>query len=344
MRIAVVHNHVTGASTPDEHDVLMQVEAVCAALEVLGHQPFPVAITLNLDAVRLTLEEMRPEAVFNLVESLAGRGRLIHLFPALLETYGLPFTGACADAILLTSNKIAAKVRLTTANLPTPAWIGPYPYDITPLYGREKAADTIQRRNPATRWIIKSLWEHASIGMDADELVFAQGIDLANDLLKKRAAELGGACFAEIYIHGREFNLSLLAGPGGPQVLPPAEILFQGFADDKPRIVNYRAKWDQSSYEYHHTPRCFDFLAQDAPLLEQLKEIAIRCWHVFGLGGYARVDFRVDAQGQPWILEINTNPCLSPDAGFAAAVAQAGLSFPEAVNRILKDALKRSGE
>jgi D-alanine-D-alanine ligase len=70
----------------------------------------------------------------------------------------------------------------------------------------------------------------------------------------------------------------------------------------------------------------------------RLEQMAKKCWQVFGLGGYARIDFRVDADGQPWILEINANPCLSPDAGFAAAVKQSGLTFAEAVGRILSDA------
>ena len=103
-------------------------------------------------------------------------------------------------------------------------------------------------------------------------------------------------------------------------------------------MVGYRAKWDEGSYEYHHTPRRFDFPAADVPLLDGLRDLARRCWPLFGLAGYARVDFRVDAAGRPWILEINTNPCIAPDAGFTAALAQAGIGYAEAVGRILADA------
>ena len=63
--------------------------------------------------------------------------------------------------------------------------------------------------------------------------------------------------------------------------------------------------------------------------------LALACWHLFALRGYARVDFRVDESGEPWILEVNTNPCLSLDAGFAAAVERAGLGFADAIARIL---------
>jgi D-alanine-D-alanine ligase len=99
--------------------------------------------------------------------------------------------------------------------------------------------------------------------------------------------------------------------------------------------VGYRAKWDQDSFEYHHTARRFDFPPEDTRMLDEVSRIALRCWDLFGLCGYARVDFRVDNQGNPWVLEINTNPCLSPDAGFSAALSTAGISFAAAIDRIL---------
>ena len=70
-------------------------------------------------------------------------------------------------------------------------------------------------------------------------------------------------------------------------------------------------------------------------MLATLKELALRCWKLFGLRGYARIDFRVDREGKPWILEVNANPCLSPDAGFSAATLRAGLTFPDVLRRIL---------
>ncbi len=126
------------------------------------------------------------------------------------------------------------------------------------------------------------------------------------------------------------------------QVLPPAEIDFCAFPPDKPRIVGHQAKWDQDSFEYQQTPRRFVFPAKDKPLLSRVSDLARSCWGLFGLSGYARVDFRVDNDGQPWILEVNANPCLSPDAGFAAAVTEAGISYDEAIQRIVNDATNRS--
>src|SRR5262249_33644477 len=133
-----------------------------------------------------------------------------------------------------------------------------------------------------------------------------------------------------------------LAGRNGPDVLPPAEIDFSAFPANKPHLVGYRAKWDPASFEYHHTPRRFDFPDSDSPLLERLAELARASWHLFELRGYARVDFRVDRDGWPWVLEINSNPCLSPDAGFAAALERARIPFAHAVQRILNDAATAS--
>jgi len=121
-------------------------------------------------------------------------------------------------------------------------------------------------------------------------------------------------------------------------MLPPAEMRFIDYPPGKWKVVGYRAKWDESSFESLHTQRSFEFPKSERPLLQNLMDIARRCWHLFGLRGYARVDFRVDERNQPWVLEINANPCLSPDAGFVAAASQSGLSYRQVVERIVQDA------
>ncbi|MFH0726919.1 MAG: GNAT family N-acetyltransferase [Pseudomonadota bacterium] len=330
MRVAILHNAVHDRSSADEKDVLAQVAAISAALMTLGHELAVLPCDLNLSALKRQLTDIGPDSVFNLVESLDARGALIHLVPFLLEGFPIPYTGAQAEATLLTSNKIMAKTRMRAAGLPTAEWIGPYPAKPTPL---QKIGAPQSRKNKT--WIIKSVWEHASIGLDEEWLVKNGPADTVLTEMARRATDLGGACFAEEFIDGREFNLSLLTGPDGPVVLPPAEIRFVGYGPEKPRIVGYRAKWDSDSYEYTHTPRHFDFPEEDRPLLRNLKKLALSAWRCFGLEGYARVDFRVDSNNTPWILEVNTNPCLSPDAGFPAALEEAGIPFTEAVARIL---------
>lgn len=332
MQIVVAHNALEADSAPDDRDVLVQLEAVSASLGGMGHRVLPLACDLNLEKACRQLKEVPPDLVFNLVESLSNSGRLIHVFAGVLDTLALPYTGASAEALFVTSNKLLAKQRLQVAGLPTPAWLW---LDSRRLQRCDGFVDDLAG---ADAWIIKSVWEHASYGLNEHSIVAWQGPKAMDAVLAARASELGGACFAEIFIQGREFNLSILEGPDGPKVLPPAEIVFSNFETEKPRIVDYRAKWDEASFEYRHTPRSFEFADQDQPLLVQLTNLALACWRLFGLRGYARVDFRVDTQGRPWILEVNANPCLSPDAGFVAAVHQAGLTFGNLLQAIISAA------
>jgi len=330
VRVAVVHHAVDPEAPADEQDVLDQAAAVASALEALEHDVSVLPCTLNLGYIRRDLMTYGADAVFNFVESLHGTGRLIHLFPSLLDAMGLPYTGSSALSILITSHKILAKSRLQASGIRTPSWVGPFPPDGSgdDVFGAAKDVGDV--------WIIKSLWEHASIGLDETSIVEGRSKDVAA-MLPQRASLLGGACFAEGFVEGREFNLSLLTGPEGPQVLPPAEILFEDFAPGTPRMVGYEAKWDPGSHAYQNTPRRFPEGGEDGPLLHELTQVALRCWDLFSLRGYARVDFRVDDHRRPWVLEVNANPCLSPDAGFAAALEQAGIPFDEAIRRILEE-------
>lgn len=325
MNIVLLHDQLSPESAADEKDVIVQMDAVGAALAELGHESTRMACTLDLGTAAQRLKAAKPGLVFNLVESLGGDGRLIHLAPALLESTHISFTGCPSEAVFSTSNKLIAKRLLSGAYLTTPTWYS------APDLGRSEPFEP-------GRYILKSVWEHASRGLDEDSIVEAKDSRSLLKVLKEREPRLAGEGFAELYVDGREFNLSMLAG----QVLPAAEIVFEGYAADKPRVVGYKAKWDEASYEYSHTPRRFDFPDSDLPLIRQMSSMAHECWRIFGLRGYARVDFRVDAAGTPWILEVNSNPCLSPDAGFAAAVARSGMTYAHAIRRILDDTIKPS--
>ena len=329
MKIALIHGEVASDAGRDEQDVLTQVDFVSRGLAALGHEPVALPVSLNLAAAAERLAALRPDLVFNLVETIAGKGNLIHLVPALLDALKIPYTGAGTDAMFLTSNKLMAKRWLAAAGLPTPDW---FTAQGTPCGKVSPMDEALRIEGP---WLIKSVWEHASIGLDEDSVLFGADRKRLLDEMEARCEALGGACLAEAYIDGREFNLSLLADEGGPEVLPPAEIRFDGYPPGKVRVVGYRSKWKEGTFEFANTPRTFEFPAEDVPLLSQLKELARRCWKIFDLRGYARVDFRVDGEGRPWILEVNANPCLSPDAGFSAATLRAGLTFPDVLGRIL---------
>jgi D-alanine-D-alanine ligase len=286
---------------------------------------------LNLQHLTAVLRRETPDLIFNLVESLGGTDRLMPLATLLLDALSVSYTGCPTPAILLTGDKLAAKRALRAAHLPTPGWTTARSSGIR----RASESDAMPASRPRS-YIIKAVWEHASVGLEDDAVVLVNNTGKLGQLIRDRSRSMGHICFAERFIDGREFNLSLLDdGNGRAEVLPPAEIEFEGISADRPRIVGYRAKWDEDSAEYRGTPRRFDFPSSDAPLLRRLSRLARACWRLFGLRGYARVDFRVDAEGRPWILEINANPCLSPDAGFAAALQRAGIGFPDAVARII---------
>lgn len=327
LKIVILHNAASAEYSPSDRDVLVQVAAVEAACQQLGHRVRRLVCTLNFELVEESLVHDRPDVVFNLVESLGESDRLAHLAAVLLDDLDIPYTGTQARALHLTNNKPLTKQKLRAAGLPTADWVAP-----------EFSPDT----RLAPPYIIKAIWEHASIGLDDHAVVQTGDGSAIAAQIESRSRQLGRPCFAEQFIPGREFNLSLLAGAKQVEVLPPAEIDFSAFPKNKPQIVGYAAKWAEGTFEFDHTPRRFDFPKSDASLLAKLTELATRCWALFDLRGYVRVDFRVDAAGQPWILEINANPCLSPDAGYAAALERAKIPFAQAIERILADALSPS--
>lgn len=323
-KVAILHNSVTQASSPDERDVLDQVAAVSQALTVLGVKSLAIPFSLAVSKAKASLKRADPSGVFNLVESVDGDGRLLPLAPALLDSWGYPYTGSPREALFLTTQKILAKSWLRKNGIPTPDWTSLSPGPLDSFDG-------------SGRWIVKAVWEHASIGLDNGSLLDDPKREDLDALLRFKEERFKTPFFAERFIEGREFNVSLLCG----EVLPIPEMVFR-FPEGMARIVDYRAKWDEGSFAYKNTERSFASPPQDSALKEEISRLARLCWEIFGLKGYARVDFRTDRNGRPWVLEVNANPCLSPDGGFAAALKEAGIPFAEAVRRILPDSKESS--
>ncbi len=327
-RFLILHGAAAGVQPlpPDEQDVLDEVKMISDSLRHLGYDPVELAVTLDLRPLCAAIRELHPIGVFNLVETVEQQGRFTHLPIALLDALDVPYTGCSATAIYETTAKLLTKQRLAAAGISTPAWMAPPP------------ATTCDQFQPG-RWILKPSCEDASIGLDAEAVVEVQDAAGLGRALARRAALVGHELFAEQFVEGREIGVSLLEGPEGVEALPPSEILFVDFPADRPHIVDYRAKWENDSFEYIHTPRSLDFAAADAPLLAELSRLARHCWDLFGLRGYARVDFRVDPAGRPWVLEVNANPALAADSGFIASVRHHGQDAPWAFRRIIECAL-----
>lgn len=323
MRVLLLHAAVPAGAARDVTDVLDQVRAVEPALRALGHEVTILPVTLDLTELDIRLREGFT-IVFNLVEELGGTVRLAGLVPALVLARGVPCTGAGPGELWLADDKLRAKQAFCRAAVPTPSF--------------RSEAGVWQPSSPRGQVIVKSRFEHASVGLEADNVLSCATEEGIARWLATRGDRCGEVLVEE-YIDGREFNVTLLPIEGVLTALPPVEILFERVAENAPRVVGYRAKWDESSLEYGSTPRRFEFEALDAPLLERVRETALRACRALGVTTYSRVDLRVDAQGRPFVLEVNANPCLSSDAGFAAALARAQIPFQTAVAELLSSAL-----
>ncbi len=254
MRVTICHQSTSGQGRADELDVLQQVNVVDEALSAAGARVTVLPCSLDLSEVARELRAGAPDLVFNLVESLDGRGELIAVVPGLLDALEIPYTGAPAEALFLTSNKSLARLRLGYLDVP----IAKGPNDTN-----------------SGRFIVKSVWEHASHGLDSGSVV--TGDEVENEIAV-REREFGGRFFAEAYVDGREFNVALLCGAGDAVVLPIAEMVFNGYPPEMPKVVDYGAKWDPESFGYQHTHRRFLDRAVEPGLYERLEQLAQRCW------------------------------------------------------------------
>jgi D-alanine-D-alanine ligase len=331
MRVLVLHSDVPADAPPDEQDTLLQALAVERTLTGLGHEASACAFVPDACAFDALIAREYPDLVFNLVETVWGKGVHAPLAPAMLLDLGVPFTGGHPATIAACGDKVLTKRILRAAKLSTPDWSEP------PQWRGVADERDVETDSADQRWIVKSVTEDASIGLDDGAVVAGRDAIVAR--AQASAARHGGRWFAERYIEGREFNVALIERDGAPQALPIGEMVFEDWDEDRPRIVGYAAKWDESAPEYRDTARIFHWHKGEPRLNRTLAKLAKECWSLFGLAGYARVDFRVDEEGRPFILEINPNPCLEPDAGVAAAWTEAGLAYPELIDAIVRAAL-----
>jgi D-alanine-D-alanine ligase len=307
------------AATESRSDETLDAElAVAGALAGLGYTTGLVEVELDLASIE-TLPSLRPLLAFNLVDAIDGDSRFAPLVPGRLDSLGIAHTGCGTSALLETLSKVGTKLKLAHAGLPTPDF---------------SADGTGLSRDG--RVIVKPVWEHGSLGLDETSVM--RGAD-APTVAAARTLRLKTQHFAEAYIEGREFHLALLERIWGVTVLPIAEILFGSLEVHVPEIYGYDAKWTPDSAAYNSTLRRFG-LEQDEPeLAKKLEQFARACWSLFGFSGYARVDFRVDPSGAPFIIDVNPNPYLTPDTEDAAAAVEAGLTYQDLIGSIVETSL-----
>ncbi len=297
--------------------------SVMKALSSLGHKPLEYHANLNLFK-RFKSEKHKLDLVFNLVDDgFYSKSKLEPHVPAILDLLGIRYTGSNYVGLSLCANKARAKKIMNYHKIPTPRFQIFYKSD-------EKICDL---RFPL---IVKPVEEDSSVGIRSDSVV-KNKTDLRNKIRTVLKDYKQGALVEE-FIEGREFNVGVL-GDKKKLVLPVSEISFEGFPKDKPKIINYDAKWNKETIEYTTTNRIFPNISDN--LRQKLIECSMAAGDALLCRDYYRVDFRVDVRGRPYVLEVNPNPDISEDAGLAGMAAQAGLNYAQMIDYIIRSARKR---
>ena len=317
--IFIIHSADEANLSKDEEDTINQALEAQDCLKNLKINAPIYNLDFPLKNNLKKLLNFKPDVIFNLVEAIKNKGKYSYLAPVIFDKINIPYTGNSKQAIKTTLNKILTKEILQKNNLPTPNWL---------FYENEAPINEA--------YIIKSVTEDASIGIDMNSVVYSN--QEIKQLIETKTKEFGGLWFAEKYIEGREFNISILEKDNQALVLPCAEIVFEDIYDNYHRIVDYASKWDEDSPFYNASKRVFPKEEHNSLLFDKLTQICLKTWDIFKLSGYARIDFRVDKDNNPFILEINANPCIAKDSGFVAAAQKAGIDYPNLIKTIISSA------
>ena len=300
-------------------------KAVKEALLSLGHRVNALEMKEELGPLAGKILRSGADLIFNLCEEFRGRSRLEMNIAALLELLEIPFTGSSALVLGLSQDKGKTKSILAHHGVPTPA------YAVWPPGGKSP----VHRLNFPL--IVKPLREDASLGIGNDALV--NGPRALRHQVEKIHRLHHQPALVEEYIEGRELNVSVL-GNQDLEVLPISEIDFSTLPPGLPRICGYEAKWVENSPEFHHTvPHCPASLPRR--LEKRVREAALRSYRVMDCRDYARVDIRLGLDGVPYVLEINANPDISPDAGMPRSAKVAGYDYARLIGRIAELAWTR---
>ncbi len=327
--VLVLYNDFAAAGPGFEESrtgVMDQVRAVCRSLDALGIEHAAAAVG-DLRHLAAMLLKCRERLIFNLAEEFADIRQAAYV-PVLCESFGVGCTGSSTESLVLAQNKARAKAVLAAAGLPCPEGVCVEP-------GRSFDASAL----PPGVYIVKPACTDASEGIEADSVVDLPSIE-AEALVRRVHERFGQPAVVERFIPDRELNVSVVEVGGRPRVMPLAEIDFSAFAEGKPRIVDYEAKWVVGSFGFNNTPRKIPADLPEATA-DEVRELAVRAWTALDCRDYVRVDFRLDECGRPYILEVNPNPDISPDAGFAAAIAAGGIDYARFVLMMLQNAVAR---
>lgn len=309
-----------------EVGVLEEKEDVARAIQALGYRC--TIFNVDSDILKLVqfLKEEQPDLIYNLCESIGNVS--IHEMHAvgIYELMGIPYTGSDPLTLGTALTKVRVKEILSYHGLPTPR------FQIFKSAGKMALDEHL--RLPL---IVKPSREDASIGIETASVVSSP------NELKKRVRyvieQFDQPALVEEYIDGRELNVAIL-GNRKPIVFPISEIDMSTLPKQYHRIITYNAKWMKGTEEYEHTRGICPALLPPA-LEAAIKEMALLAYSILGCRDYARIDFRLSKDHQPTILEVNPNPDISDEAGFARSAKAYGYSFEQLIGKIVECALER---
>jgi D-alanine-D-alanine ligase len=326
LRVAVLYTSVYEAikevkeELREEIDLEVNARTVAGILRSEGHEAWPHAFGQNVGELVSGLTVMRPDIVFNLSECpLLNPEKELHAC-ALLELACLPYTGNGPLALGICNSKSLTKKILVAEGIPTPPF-------------RLYTTDPVQDPGIPYPLVVKPANEDGSAGITEDSFVrdlaeLSRQVKWLQDGFRQNA-------LVEKFVGGREFNVGVLGNGTAAdphRTLPPAELVYR---NPRWRLCTYDSKWDKSHPSYAEiAPVCPAEASRE--LLDRMSRITLECARIFRLAGYARVDFRMDEAGELYVLEVNPNPDISPDAGMPRAARAAGLSYPGLVCEILR--------
>ncbi len=304
-------------------------------VEEMAQQAYEAVLSLDYPAVLIPLkesfmgflrriQEVKPQVIINMCESFCGRPRLEANIAAAYELIEIPFTGNPARTLTLCQDKFQTKSILASHGLPT---------------AKARLVSSVDQavglRFPL---IVKPNAEDASTGVYPDSVV--REAKALRERVQKIIDTYEEPALVEEYIEGREFNVAVMEGER-VEALPVSEIDFSAMPPGAPKIVSYEAKWFEDHELYRKTvPVCPARIAET--VRARLQETAVKAFQAMGCQDYARVDFRMNPDGDVFILEVNPNPDISLNAGYVRALTAAGLSYPAFWRRMIDNALRRN--
>jgi D-alanine-D-alanine ligase len=298
---------------------------VVSTLQQLGHEVRALGVQDELHPIRDAVDEFKPDLAFNLLEEFQGNVLFDQNVVSLLELLRVPYTGCNPRGLIISREKSLSKKLLVYHRIRVPA------FHAFPMGLKVK-----RPRQLAFPLIVKSLTEHSSLGISKASIVHDDAE--LTDRVKFVHRRVKTDAIAEQFIEGREVYVAVL-GNERLTALPARELVIASEHSDAPTIATEKVKHDLEYQERHGIEQkpAVDLLPAVQSALPHLSK---RIYRILGLSGYARIDYRISPDGLIWCLEANPNPEISQGEEFASAALQAGIAYPELLQRLLNLGLK----